>query len=197
VIVSFDLEWNREQIDVLGLAWDDGTRATAVDRNPQTLAQYLDILHRADQIIGQNAIDADLAQMRKEGIDTSKLEPKVRDIRLMMHAVNGHLAGGGSFDLRSIVLLAGERQGKRFPLDFKKYESDLHATCAMDSAAAGFVAPTLERLIRQHGLEKTVEISHRCQPIFTRMHEQGVRLSLPACRLREYVWTGVCWSKST
>lgn len=161
---------------MLGVSWEDGNKATATDRNDQSLAQYLDVLKKADRVVGQNFIDADCRQLASEGIDVSWLEPKVRDIRLLMHSINGHLAGTGSFDLRSIVLLAGSRQGARFPLDFKKYESDLHATCAMDSAAALWVAPTLERQVKQFGLEKTVEIAHRCAPIFARMREQGVRL---------------------
>ena len=176
MIIASDLEWGQHGIDVLGLSWNDGTSAAVCDRNPETLAQYLDILKKADAVIGQNFLSADCRQMAKEGIDVSWLEPKVRDIRLMMHAVNGHLAGSGSYDLRSIVLLSGERQGKRFSLDFKCYESDLHRTCAFDSAAAGWVYPPLERQVRQYGLEKTVEIAHRCEPIFARMHEQGIRL---------------------
>jgi len=176
LIVGSDLEWTPQGIDILGLSWNEGTRATATDRNEQSLEQYLDVLRRADYVVGQNFLDADCRQLAKEGVDVHWLEPKIRDIRLLMHTLNGHLAGTGSFDLRSIVLLAGARQGYRFPLDFKKYESDLHATCAMDSAAALWVYPTLERQVKQHKLERTVEIAHRCAPIFARMKEQGVRL---------------------
>lgn len=176
MVVGFDMEWTREGIDVLGLAWDDGRKATAIDRNERTLAQYLDILKRAEYVVGQNAIDADCQQLRKEGIDVSWLEPKVRDIRLMMHAVNGHLAGTGSYDLRSIVLLLNGRQGQRFPLDFKQYESDLHKTCAMDSAAAAWCFPTLDRLVKTHKLEGTVQTLHRVSPIFALMRDRGVRL---------------------
>lgn len=176
MVISSDLEWSREAIDVLGLSWNDGTSCTAVDRNPATMAQYLAVLAKADRVVGQNFLSADCRQLAKEGIDVSWLEPKVYDIRLAFHALNGHLAGSGSFDLRSIVLLTGARHHQRFPLDFKKYESDLHATCAMDSAAAGWVYPTLDKLIQHHNLQATVAISHRCQPIFARMEEQGVRL---------------------
>jgi DNA polymerase I-like protein with 3'-5' exonuclease and polymerase domains len=177
VIISSDLEWNKDGfIDVLGVSWQDGAFATACDRNEVTFEQYLELLRKAEIVVGQNFISADCRMLAKAGVDVSWLEPKVRDIRLMMHAVHGHLAGSGSYDLRSIVLLAGERQGKRFPLDFKKYESDLHATCAMDSAAAGWVYPTLDRAVRQYGLEKTVDIAHRCAPIFAMMEARGVRL---------------------
>ena len=177
MVISSDMEWTRDGfIDVLGIAWNDGTSATACDRNDVTFAEYLELLKRADAVIGQNFLSADCRMLAKAGVDVSWLEPKVKDIRLYMHAINGHLAGSGSYDLRSIVLLCGERQGQRFPLDFKKYESDLHATCAMDSAAAGYVFPTLQRLVTQYGLEKTVEIAHKVAPIFALMHEQGIRL---------------------
>lgn len=176
MVVGFDLEWNGKEIDVLGLAWDGGKKATATDRNPATLAQYLDILRKANTIVGQNAIDADCRQLAAEGIDVSWLEPKVYDIRLAMHALNGHLAGTGSYDLRSITLLLNGRKGERFPLEWKQYESDLHRTCALDAAAALWNYETLDRMIRGNKLEKTVEISHRCAPIFARMRGQGVRL---------------------
>ena len=176
MIISFDLEWFSGGIDILGLAWEGGTKATAVDRNPESLEQFLQVLRRADTIVTQNGIDADCRQLAKEGIDVSWLEPKIRDIRLYMHAINGHLAGTGSYDLRTIALLLGNKQGHRFPLDFKKYETDLHATCAMDSAACLWVYPTLERQANNLGLQKTLDISHRCAPIFARMREQGVRL---------------------
>ena len=176
MIVGTDTEWSRRGIDVLGLAWDRGNRCTAVDRNAQTLGQYLEVLRRADTVVGQSYLDSDIAQFRSEGVDIDWVEPKVADVRLMAHAVSGHLAGSGSLDLRSLVLMAGSQQGQRFPLDFKKYESDLHATCAMDSAAALFVFTSLERQVRAHNLEPVVDISHKCQPIFTRMKAQGVRL---------------------
>lgn len=180
MVIGSDLEWarngNKYEIDVLGLAWDEGKRTTAIDRNEHTLGQYLDILRKATTVVGQNFIDADCRQLASEGIDVSWLEPKVFDIRLAMHAVNAHLAGTGSYDLRSIVLLLNGRQGKRFPLDFKQYESDLHRTCAMDSAAALWCYPTLDRLVKQHKLEGTLKTLHRVQPIFALMKQQGVRL---------------------
>ena len=176
MIIGSDLEWGRDGIDVLGLAWNQGLSATATGRTDQTLAEYLGILQRADHVVGQNFLDADCCQLAKEGIDVSWLEPKVYDIRLATHAVFGHLAGTGSYDLRSIVLLLGARQGQRFPLEFKQYESDLHRTCAMDSAAALWCYPTLSRLVAQHHVEPVVAISHQCAPIFAKMREQGVRL---------------------
>lgn len=182
MIIGSDLEWkktdNGYEIDVLGIAWAEGTRTTAIDRNPSSLAQYLDVLKQTEVIVGQNFIDADCMQLKKEGIDVSEIEPKVFDIRLAMHAVNGHLAGTGSYDLRSIVLLLNGRQGRRFPLDFKQYESDLHRTCAMDAAAALWCHPTLDRLVQSHKLEATLRTLHRVSPIFARMKEQGVRLDV-------------------
>lgn len=179
MIIGSDLEWSKHGIDVLGISWDEGKRTTAIDRNPQTLEQYLSVLRKAETVVGQNFLDADCSQLRKEGIDVSWLEPKVFDIRLAMHAVNGHLAGTGSYDLRSIVLLLNGRQGRRFPLDFKQYESDLHKTCAMDSAAALWVYPTLNRLVETYRVQGTLKTLHRVSPIFALMREQGVRLDVP------------------
>lgn len=176
MIIGSDLEWTKQAIDVLGIAWDDGRSATAIDRNPQSLAQYLEVLNRAELVVGHNFIDADVMQMRREGIDVTGFEGHVFDTRLALHATHGHLAGTGSYDLRSMVLLLNGRQGVRFPLDFKQYASDLHRTCAMDSAAAAWVYPTLSRLITANKLENTVAIAHRCAPIFALMKAQGVRL---------------------
>jgi len=178
MIIGMDMEWTKQAIDVLGLAWAEGTKSTAIDRNDRSMAEFLAILDKATVIVGQNHIDADLRQLAKEGFKIEHLEEKCFDIRLAMHAVNGHLAGTGSYDLRSIVLLLNGRQGRRFPLDFKQYESDLHKTCAMDSAAALWCYPTLNRLITQHKLEGTVKTLHLVSPIFARMKEQGVRLDL-------------------
>src|SRR5690242_2218059 len=117
MIIGSDLEWTPRGIDVLGLAWDGGLKNAACDRNEQTLAQFLDVLNKAEVIVGQNYIDADVRQMSKEGIDVSGFEHKVFDTRLAIHATHGHLAGTGSYDLRSMVLLLNGRQGQRFPLD--------------------------------------------------------------------------------
>ena len=176
MIVGADTEWSREGIDVLGLAWDNGLRCTATARDPASLAQYLDILRKSETVVGQNFIDADCMMMAKEGIDVSRLTPKVFDIRLAFHATHGHLAGTGSYDLRSIVLLLGGRQGQRFPLEWKQYESDLHKTCAFDAAAALWCYPTLQRLVASGRLENTVSIAHSVAPIFAAMRDQGVRL---------------------
>ncbi len=176
MIVSADMEWTREKIDVLGLGWGGGLRATATDRDEKTMQEYLEALKRADTVVGQNFLDADCRQLAKEGIDVAWLEPKVFDTRIAMHAINGHLAGTGSYDLRSMVLLLDGRQGQRFPLDWKEYATDLHRTCAMDAAAAGWIHPTLERHIKSDNLEKTVAIGHAVSPIFARMRDQGVKL---------------------
>ena len=176
MIIGFDLEWTREKIDVLGLSWNEGLCATAVDRNEQSLTQFLSILNKADVLVGQNILDADMRQLAKEHIDVSALEPKCFDIRLAYHAVAGHLAGTGSFDLRSMVLLLNGRQGQRFPLEWKQYASDLHRTCGMDAAAALWCYTTLERAVKAGKLDETVRIAHQVAPIFARMREQGVRL---------------------
>lgn len=175
-IIGCDMEWTKEAIDVLGLAWDGGLRATATGRSDRSMFEYLSTLKHADRVVGHNFIDADCRQLAKEGIDVSWLEPKVFDTRLALHATHGHLAGTGSYDLRSMVLLLNGRQGQRFPLDFKQYESDLHRTCAMDAAASLWCHPTLDRFITSNSLEKTLEIAHKCAPIFALMREQGVRL---------------------
>jgi DNA polymerase I-like protein with 3'-5' exonuclease and polymerase domains len=176
LIIGSDLEWGKRGIDVLGVAWDEGRKCSATDRNEATLSQYLDLLKKAERVVGQNYISADCRQMAKEGIDVSWLEPKVYDIRLAMHTCFGHLAGTGSYDLRSIVLLLNGRQGYRFPLDWKHYENDIIGTCAVDSAAAAWCHPTLDRLVKSGRLEKTLDIAHKVAPIFSRMAEQGVRL---------------------
>lgn len=174
LIVGSDFEWTKDGIDVCGLAWDDARKCSATDR--ASLGRYLDVLHRAEVVVGQNYIDADCRQLAKEGIDVSWLEPKVFDIRLAMHAINGHLAGTGSYDLRSIVLLLNGRGGRRFPLDFKKYEEDIHRTCAMDAAAALWCYPTLERAVRSSKTEEILRTLHKVAPVFALMREQGVRL---------------------
>ena len=174
--VSFDLEWTRNEIDVLGLAWDEGSKATAIHKDAQTFKQFLDILHRSDKVAGHNVIDADLVKLAEEGVDTSELVKKAYDTRLAFYASHGHLAGTGSFDLRSVTLLLNGRQGKRFGLDWKQYESDLHRTCAYDAAAVSWIEPTLERLARQNKVEGTITTLHKVAPIFARMKEQGVKL---------------------
>lgn len=176
MIVGFDAEWTGGKIDVLGLAYDEGTKATATARDDMSMQQCLDVMKRADAVVMQNGLSADCRQLAKECIDVSWLEPKVIDTRLLMHAVNGHLAGSGSYDLRSLALLAGSRRGYRFPLEFKQYATDLHRTCAMDAAAALWVYPTLQRQVTSLKLEPTVDIAHRCERIFARMKEQGIRL---------------------
>lgn len=175
-IVGSDFEWTKDGIDVCGLAWDDARQCVACHRD--SIEQYLDILRKADTIVGQNYIDADISQLRKEGFDVSGIESKVFDIRLAMHAVNGHLAGTGSYDLRSIVLLLNGRNGRRFPLDFKKYEEDIHKTCAMDASAALWCYPTLERAVRVNGLEGIVKTLHRVAPIFALMRDRGIKLDV-------------------
>ncbi len=180
MIVGVDHEWcktdNGYKIDVLGLGWGEGHFATATDRNERSLAQHLDVLRRADTIVGQNIIDADLGQLKKEGIDVSGFEFKCYDTRLAFYALHGHLAGSGSFDLRSIMLLLGAKQGFRWPLEHKQYASDLHKTCAMDAAACDWAYPTLVRQVAASGLEGTVDILHKCAPIFREMQRQGVKL---------------------
>lgn len=176
MVVGMDLEWNSEAIDVLGLTWGGGLSATATGRTPESMQQYLGVLQRADTVVGHNLIDADMRQLVKEGIDASSFEHKLFDTRLGIHATHGHLAGTGSYDLRSMVLLLGGRQGVRFPLDWKQYESDLHKTCAFDAAASLWCYSTLQRLITSRRLEGVVRTAHAVAPIFALMREQGVKL---------------------
>lgn len=175
-VIGFDMEWTRQGIDVLGLGWDNGTQATATDRNELSIRQFLDVLKRAKTVVGQNAIDADCTQLAREGYDTSWLIPKVFDMRLAFYALHGHLAGSGSFDLRSIMLLLGSAQGYRWPLEHKQYATDLHKTCAMDAAACSWAYPILARQIGANNLEPTLNILHKCAPIFAAMKERGVKL---------------------
>ena len=175
--ISFDLEWDAKGVDVLGLSWGDGRSATATLKTDRTFAQFLEVLHRADRIAGHNALDADIPQLEREGVDVTALRAKIFDTRIALHAIHGHLAGVGVFDLRSMLLLLGSRQGERFALDWKQYESDRYSTCAFDAAAVGWVVPTLDRQIAAHNLQNTVDIGHKCAPIFQKMKEQGVRLS--------------------
>lgn len=183
MVIGFDMEWTRQAIDVLGVSWDGGKKATATGRDPESMAQYLRILQQADTVVGHNAIDADCRQLAKEGIDVSWLVPKIFDTRLAIHATHGHLAGTGSYDLRSMVLLLNGRHGQRFPLDFKEYESDLFRTCAMDSAAALWVHETLDRSVKAHHLEKVMKTAHEVAPIFALMRERGVKLDKPTLDL--------------
>jgi DNA polymerase I-like protein with 3'-5' exonuclease and polymerase domains len=177
VIIGADLEWGPNgKIGVVGLAYDNGLKMSAAFRNDQTFKQYLEVLGKADTVVGHSFLDADCPQLASEGVDISVLEPKVFDTRLAMHSVNGHLAGTGSFDLRSVVLLLNGRHGQRFPLDWKKYRDDILGTCAADAAASLWCYPTLDRLIKSRHLEGIVKTAHAVQPIFTRMREQGVRL---------------------
>ena len=176
VVIGADMEWSQRGIDVLGLSWNEGRSATAVHRDERAMGQFLEVLRKADVVVGQNFVDADLMMLKREGLDVSGFENKVFDTRLAVHCTHGHLAGTGSYDLRSLVLLLGSRQGERFPLDFKQYESDLHRTCAMDSAAGLWLYPTLDRLVRAGKLEATLRVAHQCAPIFAQMRDQGVRL---------------------
>lgn len=174
--VSFDMEWGSKGISVLGLAYDQGKKATSINRNQDTMKAFLSVLEKADRIAGHNAVDADIRALEKEGYDISRLLPKTFDTRLAFHACAGHLAGTGSFDLRSVTLLLNSRQGQRFPLDWKKYESDILSTCAMDAAAVDWIVPTLDRMIEQNKLHPVIDISHKCARIFSLMHDQGIRL---------------------
>src|SRR5437867_2550092 len=100
--IGVDLEWTKDAIDVLGVSWDNGLRASATANTPESMGQLVNMMQRADHVVMQNGIDADCRQLAKAGIDVSWLLPKVRDTRLMMHCTHGHLAGSGSYDLRSI-----------------------------------------------------------------------------------------------
>lgn len=174
--ISYDLEWGSSGISVLGLAWNGGKNATATYRTPETMQQFLNVLNRADRICAHNGVDADIRALEKEGYDVTELLRKMFDTRLAFHAVSAHLAGTGSFDLRSVTLLLNSRQGYRFPLDWKHYESDILGTCALDSAAVDWIVPALDRQIEQHKLQGVVDMAHKCARIFSLMHDQGIRL---------------------
>ena len=174
--VSFDLEWTRQGISTLGLAWGDGHFAAATNRDSLTLHNFLEVLRRADRIAGHNILDADIPMLAREGVDVSDLYKKSFDTRLAYYATAAHLAGTGSYDLRSVALLNNSRQGQRFPLDWKEYASDINKTCAMDACAVSWIVPTLDRVIKNNKLEATVDILHKVAPIFQQMQVQGVKL---------------------
>ena len=169
-----DFEWSPDGISVIGFA--SGQSAFAVPRTQISWSKMLHMLQDACEIVGQNWHAADIRQLAKEGVDVSPLEVKVFDTMLAAHATHAHLAGTGSYDIRSLVLLLGEQAGERFPLDWKNYAGDIYETCRMDAAAALWVSRPLKRLIAANGLQPTVDISHAVAPIFARMHERGVHL---------------------
>jgi len=96
LVIGQDNEWTHEKIDVLGIAWEgpNGLAATATDRNDQTLEGLQKVLRQADVIVGHNHLDADVMQMKKEGINV-EWSTKVFDTRIALHAAFGHLAGTG------------------------------------------------------------------------------------------------------
>ena len=174
--IGCDFEWGRDgKVSVIGFAFNNTTYATAHPRY-QKWDESLEVLSCAGEIVGHNWHAADLRQLAKEGVAVDALEAKVFDTMLAMHATHAHLAGTGSYDIRSVVLLLGEQGGLRFPLDWKDYAGDIYETCRLDAAASLWVAAPLKRLIAAHHLQPTLDISHAVAPIFARMYEQGVRL---------------------
>lgn len=174
--VAFDAEWSQGKISVLGFATNGGRSAVAYPRTETAWAGAIYDFNHVDEIVMHNGHAADLRALAKEGVDVAPLESKVFDTMLAMHATHAHLAGTGSYDIRSVVLLLGEQGGERFPLDWKNYAGDIYETCRLDAAASLWVAAPLKRLIAAHHLEATVDISHKVAPIFARMYERGVRL---------------------
>lgn len=175
-VIGCDAEWGWDgRLSVIGFAADEGRRAWAANW-VSWLSAAQQMLDSAQTIVGHNWHGADLRQLARDGVAAEPLEPKVFDTMLAMHATHPHLAGAGSFDIRSVVLLLGPQGGRRFPLDWKDYAGDIFKTCREDAAAALWCHAPLRRLIAAYKVEHTVELSHKIAPIFARMTERGVRL---------------------
>lgn len=180
--MATDLEWSNGKISVIGCSSNISGLGVIATAQPRVAVwnAYLNLLKKVPEIIIHNGHAADLRALAKEGVNVAPLEPKVFDTMLAAHAVSPHLAGTGSYDIRSVVLLHGEIGGHRFPLDWKNYSGDIYETCRLDAAAALWVSVPLKRHIAAHHLEATVAISHAVAPIFARMHERGVRMDTSA-----------------
>ena len=192
--VGLDLEWNPEHITVYGVAWANGTEASATYANDVTARQFQTLLNRwaarGTLVTGHNVCGgkSDIYRLRTAGFDICKLH--WFDTHLGLHATHSHLAGTarkdegedkgaiGSFDARSMSLLYGGYKGKRIPVDWKAYDTDLLATCREDAAVALWCAQPMRERIRLLGLEPLVGIHHRAAAVFAAMEEQGVRFNL-------------------
>jgi DNA polymerase I-like protein with 3'-5' exonuclease and polymerase domains len=199
--IGLDLEWGNDgKISIFGFAWNNGRRAGAFSRTEQTGETVRRILERVTTdttkgafLVTHNGTSADLPKLQEEGIilgtrlrnassaSSEESAGGVFDTMLGLHATHAHLAGTGSYDLRSLVLLyghSGRDSGNWFPLDWKRYDEDIWETCALDAAAALYCAKPLREAIERDGLGETSAISHRVAPIFERMGRRGVRLDM-------------------
>jgi uracil-DNA glycosylase family 4 len=177
--IGFDMEWSAK-VTTVGFAWNGGKSAFAAPRTNLSFDLLPQELSMFNSVSIHNGLAADLRQLQKEGLDVSSLQTKVFDTMLAMHATHAHLAGTGSYDIRSSVLLCGEVAGERFPLDWKNYATDIYKTCREDAAAALWITGPLKRKIAAEGLGPTVALSHEIAPIFALMHGRGVRLDKTA-----------------
>lgn len=203
--VSIDLEWGKDgKISIVGFAWwdegqiragaysregnDERTRAILQNTRPQMEGRNGGNSQAAQgRLVGHNILSADLPKLQAEGLlldsKTRRLDASLSafDTMLGLHTTHAHLAGTGSYDLRSLVLLYGHTGGRSqewFPLDWKRYDEDIWETCALDAAAALYCARPLKERIRTDNLEPTVSISHQVAPIFVEMGQRGVRLDM-------------------
>ena len=171
---GLDFEWDDGKISICGIAWDGGRSATAFSRGESNTEVIARFLAGNNHIVGHNILSADFPQAESEGMQVRPSQ--AFDTMLALHATHAHLAGLGSYDLRSLVLLYGQGTKEAFPLDFKRYEEDIWDTCAHDAASALYCAQPLASRIRQEGLTATLNLSQSIAPIFVRMKHRGVKL---------------------
>lgn len=134
------------------------------------------ILEGPYKIYGHNIFAADLPILRRNTLHSTlpSILPvgKIHDTMLSAHVTHGHLAGEGSYDLRSVCLLYDHRLN----LEAKQYATDIFGTCRYDAAHTLYVGQIQDKIIDRDGLRPTWETSHRIAPIFQTMYEKGVRL---------------------
>lgn len=171
--LAFDLEWSKRGIDVVGLAWEENGIIKAQAGGADKIPELVQRLNQAKEIVGHNIIDADMPRLSAAGFNLPL--DCVRDTRLALHTTHGHLAGTGSYDLRSAVLICTS-PNNAFPLDFKDYTHDIYRTCAMDAGASLFIWRRLRGLFAGDGAPCLLATAHRAQSIFTAIQKQGVRL---------------------
>ena len=139
--------------------------------NPQLLAKLINGNYK---LYGHNLYAADFPILKANNILNCDLPlGSVHDTMLSAHVTHGHLAGEGSYDLRSVCLLYGQ---DKLNLDFKDYANDIFGTCRYDAIHSLWVGRQQDKIIDRDGLRSTWATSHRMAPIFQRMYERGVRL---------------------
>lgn len=189
--IGLDLEWGKDgKISIVGFAWWDAGQIRAgaysrQDNDERTRTILGGIIGRTGSaLVTHNGISADLPKLREENLLPTLRQDSISqvfDTMLGLHTTHAHLAGTGSYDLRSLTLLYGQeglRSQEWFPLDWKRYDEDIWETCALDAASALYCAKALRENIHRSNLTATVELSHQVAPIFEEMGRRGVRLDM-------------------